>query len=165
MGHARKHGDKKGDLRDLLVDYEAKIKEAHQALRSSEEDAVDQPVESSKEGGGGEEAVGDEMDVDEGRAVQVDQLAAELEKKLSHQPRKVQLRKNEVAGTRGGKKGSKKKQESSDEEDGKDEEDGGARGSSKRVASTNPTPAISRRKRREVICDEEDDNAPKMDQL
>ena len=151
LGHARKHGDKKGDLKDLLVEYEAKIKEAHQALRSSEADAAcfDQPLDSSREGG-------DEMEVDEGQ-VAVEQLAAELEKKLSHQPRKFQLRKN----LNGGKKGNKKKQDSSDEE----EEEEGARGSSKRVASTNPTPAISRRKRREVVCDDEDDNAPRMDQL
>ena len=170
--HARKHGDKKGDLKDLLVDYEAKIKEAHQALRSKEADALSsdqpyQPVDSNdtaREGTAREDATaveGDEMDVDQEGVV--DQLAAELDKKLTHQQTSKAQRSR---GKNAGKKANKKKGESSDEEEGVEDQDEGPRGSSKRAASTNPTPVISRRKRREVVCDEDDDNAPRrFDQL
>ncbi|GAX78483.1 hypothetical protein CEUSTIGMA_g5922.t1 [Chlamydomonas eustigma] len=36
VSHARKHGDKKGDLSDLLNEYEVVIREAHEALREEE---------------------------------------------------------------------------------------------------------------------------------
>ena len=51
VAQARKSGDKKGDLRELLDDYDAKIREAHEALRV-EEAAKQKEAEAEGERGG-----------------------------------------------------------------------------------------------------------------
>ena len=79
VSHARKSGDKKGDLRELLDDFEAKIKEAHEALKVEERSRAEAAVatEQQQDGVDGRRSAGSVEGVE--RAARPDGDAMELD--------------------------------------------------------------------------------------
>lgn len=73
-----RHGDKKGDLKDLLVDYEAKVAEAHDNLKEGGTRDQEEARGATQSGEGGEGVE------DEGRQGQADAVGAEEDAGQGH---------------------------------------------------------------------------------
>ena len=173
ISHARKNGDKKGDLRELLDDFEAKITEAHQALRVEERNKAEaaaaqaategqQQREAQEDGSGGDN---DAMDVDMDGAPAASEDPA-VPPPLAKSGADVPIAAADPLVVR------------VKVEPGLESSDGGVGGGGveaaaapvrascgrhgggggKRVASRHVTPVVSRRKRREVASAASDDD-------
>ncbi|KAG1667780.1 hypothetical protein FOA52_010817 [Chlamydomonas sp. UWO 241] len=170
---ARKQGDKKGDLREILVVYEAQLKEAHEALRIEEicrEEVADEAAAGEEVAG---QADADGAVVADGAAV-ADEAATEEE--VADEARAGEVAEGtkgeqpvvadgaggdamDVGGKEDGEVGAGEEEGGSAEEGGEapaeeteaeKEEATDKRRARKRVASNTGTPVVSRRKRQQA---------------